>query len=408
MYLAHLSDFHVTEGPHLADQREVLNRIVDTQNTPDAWLITGDMYGTTVPHRSTPAERDVLYPVIKRMAEVAPVVVVQGNHDHALDLQGLRHLGGMYPVQVHTKAATVSLITAGGPLHLYILPYPTKRWLLAGQKVPKGVEATQAAVERTLRALLEMWRLRIDKIRQEDPDEHHVLCAHVQIRGSKVGSGVVLAGQEIELTAQQLIDLGVDYGALGHLHTVQEAAPNHWYAGSLWNTAHSKTQQRRSYNTVGFGADQTTIVHWATNPREFLTLDYQWGETGWIKRPSPDFAASCEVRMRLVVPAQLVAGCPWEEEIARVKRAGAHRVISEKVIEPVLRIRSPEVAKALTIEDKMTAYWEGLATTPTPEDIGAALNCFADMQVYDDDELMAATAKLLTDTHRTTNDSTTP
>lgn len=408
MRLVHLSDLHVTDGPRLEDHRDTLDRVVSRglELRPDAWLLTGDLYGHTVPHRSTPRERSVLFPAVARMAAAAPVVVIYGNHDADPDLDALACLGSAWPVRVVKRAEAFAIPTPAGPLNVYGLPYPTKRWLLAGDVAPSGVQATQEAIQAALDALFTAWSARIRLGRRQRPDEPHVLAAHVQVRGSVTGSGVVLAGQEIEITADQLERLAVDYGALGHLHDRQEAAPRCWYAGSLWHTAHSTANQpERSANLVEIGgwigSPALEVKPIPSGCRPFVTLDYRWadrgdGSVGWCTwQGQPHEVYGAEVRMRLTVPAQHVAGCPWEAEIERVRGFGAHRIQAERVIEPVLRVRAPEVAEARTLEDKIRAYWPTLATPPRADEEAAALECLAELDELDDDQVAANTAALL-------------
>ena len=60
--VAHFGDLHIKEGDRLADQAAVLADMAMTLDVhrPDLIVIAGDIYGHTVPHRSTPAERGVL------------------------------------------------------------------------------------------------------------------------------------------------------------------------------------------------------------------------------------------------------------------------------------------------------------------------------------------------------------
>lgn len=437
MRLIHLSDLHVTEGPRLDDQAATLQGSVleASKLRPDAWLLTGDLYGHTVPHRSRPAERNVLLAAVRTMALVAPVVIIPGNHDHDEDVAGLENCApDCWPVKVVPRAAAFELLTPSGVLHVYGLPYPTKRWLLANE-APSSVEAAQRAVESKLATLLRLWAGRIARKRADKPDEPHVFAGHLQIRGSTVGAGVVLAGQEIELTRDQLHELGVDYGALGHLHDRQEAAPRCWYAGSLWNTSHSSAPMPgRSWQLVDIaptskglppapgggltwrmydpdGARQcVTVGAFPSKARRFVTLDYRWAQPDdeqvprWVRMPTVLTAANveggadvrdAEVRMRLVVPAQHVASCPWDDEIERVRKLGAHRVVPERVIEPVVRARAPQVAEAQTLDSKLVAYWSTLETPPTEAEQQAAIVALRTLRVSDDEQIEQDTDKRL-------------
>lgn len=429
MRLIHLSDLHITEGRRLDDHARILDRIVTEaiDTCPDAWLITGDLSGRTVPHRMTPRECAVLYPQLVRMAEVAPVVIDGGNHDHALDIESLRHLGGAWSIRVVTKAEAISLSTPSGVLHCYVLPYPRQGWLLEGETRPVGIEATRRMCDDRLAITLQLWQQRIARTRIQYPEQVHVFLGHVQVRGCRTSGGEVLAGQEIELTRGQLDELRVDYGALGHLHLRQETAARYWYVGSPWRNDHAETEDFKGWHLVDVGdwdpsdaQDQTwydegpsrqevRVIPMESRCREFVTLDYRWAQPEgedrprWTSGPASNSdpvpyvgpVQDAEVRMRLVVPHQHVAGCPWEAEIQRVRDLGAHYIQDERTIEPVLRVRSPAVAAAQTLPEKIAAYWETVGTEPTDEERAAALANLDELQTHDDEQIGALTRALL-------------
>lgn len=422
MKIAHLSDLHITEGPRLDDQRATLAHILGNlgEQRPALILITGDIYGRTVPHRSTPAERAVFFPFVRALSKLAPVVILYGNHDYEGDLEPLETVGARHPVRVVSRAERFVVNTPAGPAWLYCLPYPTKRWILAGGDAPRGLAEQQAEVEARLGALLQTWgqAIRAKRAGADDDGEGeedaiaapHILLAHVQVGGSLTSGGEVLAGQEIEIGAAQLSELPIDYAALGHLHLRQSPALRSWYPGSPWRNDFGELDAK-GYHLVtlgtALGADgrlPLAVEHVRTPCRNFLTLTYRWaadsddGAPRWVTRPTEAEIAKAkgaEVRMRLTVPEQWIAGCPWVEEQARVAAAGAHRVKVERVIEPRLRVRAPKVAAAHSLADKLRAYWGTLATPPDPAEQAAALLGLDELQTRDDAQIAADTRDLI-------------
>lgn len=437
MLLLHFSDLHVTDDHRLDDQARILGEIVDAGIAAgvQAWLLTGDVYGRTVPHRSAPAERAVVYPVIRRMCEVAPVVVTTGNHDYPGDLDTLRELGGAWgwPVHVVDRAQVVELRIPGGEVvDVFALPYPTKRWLIP-DAARLGVEELRVEVGRKLALLLSLWKARITREHDRAWKESRaprvsIFAGHVLVTGSRTAGSEVLAGQEIELGRDDLAGLGCDYVALGHVHARQELAPGVWYAGSPWLTDFGD-HGRKGFHLVKVGGRRIPAVEFVpTSHRELVTLDYRWdlardgeGSGAWYRsglaeleaelgtdgRSARSVLRDAEVRMRLVVPGQWAAGCPWDAEIERVKEL-AWRVVVERKVEPVLRVRAPDVAAATTPEEKLPAYWRTLATPPTKDEQGAALAALAELRTDDDDEIAAATASLLPPATETTDATATP
>lgn len=425
MRVAHLADLHVTGGARLDDQRSTIEAITDAIVIAgvDLILIAGDLFGRHVPHVSSPAERSVLYPAIVRMAQSAPVIVITGNHCHDLDVEGMANLGGAWPVRVITTPTVVEVQTMSGIAHLYCIPYPTRRALL-GDEVRGSVEEITAAMHARLTSLLALWGGRIGRRRATAPTEPHVLLAHLQVSGSRTSGGEVLAGNEIEVTRGELDGVPFDYGALGHLHLRQEVARRCFYPGSPWRNDFGETDAKgwhlveiaehldmialerealvaATQDFEGAGRLAYTVRHMPSPCRTFVTLDYRWSEVGgipgWSRRPTDAAIEACadaEVRMRLVVSVAHVGGCPWESELVRVG-ALAHRVQGERKVEPVIRVRAPEVAEAITDEAKMIAYFGVLATKPTDTEQGAAVAALRELASVDDEGVGTASAGVI-------------
>lgn len=408
MKALHLTDLHLTEGRRLADQEAVLRGIVEhgVRAQVDVWLLTGDLTGRTVPHRATPAERLVLYEALAAMCAVAPVVIVPGNHDEARDLAAARHVGvsiaddGCWPVHVLDGAGSTQIATPAGELVVYWLAYPTKRWLLQGLEV-RGLRETQAAVERRLEQLFELWSL--EEAARVDPSPS-VFVGHLAVAGGATSGGEVLASHELSVRAGALAQLGVCYGALGHLHLRQEVAPRVWYAGSPWRTDFGEREPAKVVHLVELvgsivPAKRTCHVDpIETGCRWLEALDYRWsaatedGTPGWSIYPSAEQLArvvGAEVRARLVVPEQHVASAPWEDELERLRRLGAAYVQAERVVEPVLRVRAPEVAQALDLPSQLRGYWRTLATDVVDGDAEVALELLGRLETLSDEEIAA-------------------
>ena len=402
MIVGHITDLHVQEGDRLADQVAILERAANDgiEAGVQLWLVTGDLYGKTVPHQSTPAERNAVMAWLRKLTMGAPVVIVRGNHDHGADLAGLEHAASTWPVRVCQTATYERVLTPGGWAHVYAMPYPLRSWLLRGEQAGATRTTTEAA-NAAMEARLSLWERQIRRLRKASPHEPHLLAAHVSVQGAALASGEVIPTNEISVAPHQLAELGVDYGALGHLHLRQEVAPACWYPGSPYRTDFGEREPSKWWHLVHLGGFGMTRVEGIdTRCRDFVTLEYRWsdrgdGTAGWTIRPLPDDLArvpGAEVKARLIVPAQHVAGCPWEAELAALREAGAHRLVTERTIEPAQRVRAPQVAAATDVPSKLRAYWSTLGTRPTDDEQHAALEALAQLGELDDVALAAALA----------------
>lgn len=425
--LLHLTDLHLTDGPRLSDQAAVLQHIA--AEAPrlgvQATIITGDIYGMTVPHRSTPAERAVLFPVVASLATLGPVVVVYGNHDHIGDLETLEQIGGTFdwPVHVVSVAKRLQLRTPGPDMDVYCLPWITKRWLLAGENAPRGAEDTRILAGQKIGELLKLWAA---QRRARAGQAVAVFASHCMIAGAKTSGGERLHGTDIEVPLQGIRELAPDVGLLGHIHKTQMVTERCGYGGDPYAVDHSETElktfcivdiadempvdlsgpERTEHVGPGIGGASThlRLSFMPSHSRRFVTLDWRWaadhedGAPRWVRRPTDEQIADvkdCEVRARLTVPAQWRAGCPWDAEIQILKDAGAHRIQIEAVTEPVMRIRAPEVAKAKTYREKLVAYWNTLASPPPDVDKASALELLAELETRSDEDIEADTGRMV-------------
>lgn len=438
MRLIHFTDLHLVQGKRLDEQRRILDTAVSIAAGlgPDAWLLTGDFYGHTVPHRSTPEEREVLFAAVARMADVAPVVALYGNHDYPRDLHPLANLGGElgWPVRVVDAGGELDVPTpCGRTLHLYALPYPRSTWVLQGADAPKTAQAADAEAAARLGRVLRLWGATVRARRAVAPGDAHVLIAHANVAGSATAGGEVMSGREVDLSAGDIDAGGFDYGALGHIHLRQEVALRAWYAGTLWRNDFSETdgkgwhlidvdvseedfeeptflsggeQQVLAASTKHYadGERHRVAVRWIrTDPRDRITLRYRWaadtedGAPRWVTRPNLDEhrLLGAEVRAMLVVPSQWATTCPWEEELAELRRRMVHDIEAYRTTEPSARVRAPAVAEAQTDEAALRAYWTTLGTEVVDTEQAEALRCLAELCDSSDEAIAAKTSMLL-------------
>ena len=346
--------------------------------------------------------------ILTRMATVAPVVIVQGNHDSALDVALLSNLGGDWPIRAVSELTdprdfAFDVLTPNGVAHLYVLPWPTKKYLLAGEDAPRGVVEGNLAVQEALGGVFQSWAMRIRRARQRAPGEPHIGLAHLSVAGAVTSGGEVLSGHDIEVSRAQLESIGVDYGWLGHLHGDQDVAERWGYPGSHTRNDFGEVEAK-SARLVTLGAPgpdgrlSLTVDRIPSRCRSLQTLVYRWaadtddGVPRWTAHPAAaELArvADAEVRMRCTVPEQWAPSCPWAEAVERVRAAGAVRIVEERKTEPTLRMRAPAVAAAQSDPERLIAYWGVIASPPSAPEQASALACLADLATMDDETIAA-------------------
>lgn len=76
--------------------------------------------------------------------------------------------------------------------------------------------------------------------------------------------------------------------------------------------------------------------------------------------------------------------------MARVRAAGAWRIVEERKTEPTLRVRAPAVAAAVSDDERLRAYWDVVASPPSESEQASALACLAELVACDDETIAAA------------------
>ena len=247
MKLMHLSDLHLGKRVNgfsmLGDQQFLLEQLLDmaAAEKPDAVLLCGDIYDKTVPS----AEAVELFDeFLSRLAVLAPVCIISGNHDSAERLA----FGGrlLQKARVHVSPVydgtvkTVELSDAFGPVYIHLLPFlkiaHVRRFFPDAE-----LETTTDAIRTALSGID-----RLDGAR-------HVLLAHQLVTGSER-----CESEELSIGGSDNVDAavfdGFDYVALGHLHGPQRAGGDHIrYCGTMLKYSFSEADHRKSVTFAELG-----------------------------------------------------------------------------------------------------------------------------------------------------------
>ena len=227
MRLLHTSDWHVGKlmrGASRADEHRAvlaeMSRIAGDESV-DLVLVAGDLFETSAPG---PESEQVVYRGLLDLAQVAPVLVVAGNHDNARRLEAVAPLLTLGRVRVLTQVARpdeggVARFEAGGvPVQVAMLPFVSKRGIVRADALMRddAYQLSQAYTERLgvlVRALTHGFA----------GDTVNVVCAHAFAAGGTMGGGErsVHTIEDYSLSALAF-PVTAQYVALGHLHRSQD------------------------------------------------------------------------------------------------------------------------------------------------------------------------------------------
>jgi exonuclease SbcD len=355
--IALIADSHFDETSRLSECVRVHEWIADDIASRDVELVlhSGDVYE----RRSTPTERQAVADWLHRVASVAPVVIVRGNHDVVADLALLERLRTSHPIRVE-EGAGVHLVAGAA---VACLAWPRKAELLARIEQDQGAapEASSGIAASALRDVLRDMGMRL-----ADHDGPRLLLAHAMVRGSVTSTGQPLVGCDMELGLDDLALVRAHVIALGHIHRGQDwqfdGAPV-IYPGSPRRSNFGELESK-GYVILDF--DGARLLGWErieTPCTPMIHVDARWKNgPSWESVVGIDDwsqTKGAEVRFRYSVASDQRDAAKAEAEISRddMIEAGAVSIKVEEIVEAKAHARAPEIAAAPTLPEKLTALW---------------------------------------------------
>ncbi len=364
---------------------------------PDVFLIPGDLYDAD----STPDERSAAASFVGAVAEVCPVILVQGNHGRRRDLRILGKLRARHPVIIE-EAAGVHFV---GDAAIAAVAWPDRASIAA--MLGRGVPAE--TIDAKARAMMgEVFAGLGDTLRRHRGPK--VLTGHFMVDGALKGEGQPLRGAELAIGVDYFAQAHADIVIMGHIHKAQgwtvageplcaacgdvvpytgpaghmaggrscRARPGRWCEPSAARHPVPVLYTSSPYRvTYGEAADEPSILY----------AEIDDGKAAWTRLPTParqmhllrgiyldgrldvrvpETVRDADIRLRYDVPAaERAAGAIAAAELkGRLLAAGAADVQVEAVPEVLVRVRSPEVAAATTIEGQLQARWKLRGASP--------------------------------------------
>lgn len=238
--LVHIGDFHAKPDARNPDRYRALDQIIrEGLQLPElgAWLWPGDLNDG----RMSIDDKNALRLRVQQMAERAPVVICYGNHDLPGDLDFLAHLRAGFPIYViETPECLRIRLATGENATVFVLPYPTKAGLASLGVAPADVVDVAAGA---LDAIFIGAAAELEEQGGRDGDLT-LMIGHVNVAGSITSVGQPNIGHEIEIGTGHLERLGDIYKGLNHIHKGQQIA-GAWYPGSVCRLNWGEIEEKR-------------------------------------------------------------------------------------------------------------------------------------------------------------------
>lgn len=291
MRLLHTSDWHVGRTFHGADTLEALEEALGVlagivrERAVDVVLVAGDVFDSAMPAgRHVEALSRALAAIRDAGAEI---VLSSGNHDSPARLganAAFARAGGLHLSTAALDPASwrIELADEHGPVHVFAVPYLEPVALRAS--LPEAGIATQADAMR--------WAMDAVRASLADDPARSVVLAHCFAasvaddpdrleEADRLDDAARLDDAPRDITAGGLdvvpvsvLD-GVDYVALGHLHSRQELSPSVRYSGAPLHYSFRERSPERGGWLVELGADGLAGVEWVglPVPRALTTVE---------------------------------------------------------------------------------------------------------------------------------------
>jgi len=251
--ILHTSDWHVgrtIRGRSRAEEhRAALGEITGIAGADgvDLVLVAGDLFDVVAP---SPESEQIVFRALLDLAEVAPVVIVAGNHDHPRRLEAVAPLLELGRVRVGAalkrpdEGGVITVDTGSGETaRIALVPFVSQRAIVsAGDLMALDPDQHGGKYAGRLAGV-------IDKLTEDITlDQVNLVVAHLMVAGGTPGGGERSAHTIFDYAVSaQAFDGSLSYVALGHLHRAQRVpAPGPvWYSGSPLQMDFGEAEDRK-------------------------------------------------------------------------------------------------------------------------------------------------------------------
>jgi exonuclease SbcD len=360
------------------------------ENEADLVIFAGDAFKTRTPN---PTYQREFAHRIRDLSDIAPVVMLIGNHDLPPTMLKASSIEIYETLRVHNVIVgdnyeVFPVETKRGPVLVGTAPYPVRSRLLEDERnTGLTIAETDALLQARVNDILEDLAKEADKY-----DMPRLLTGHFSVSGAVFGSerGIML-GRDVSVLLSALADPRWDYVALGHIHKHQNltkdqpGVPPVVYSGSIERIDFGEEGDPKGFCWVELERHHTrwqfvpleecrpfvtlkADLRSAANPTEHVVkLIARHALDGAVVRVLLDFSPESEAR--------------FSENIVRdeLKRVGVYQVAGiRKEVEQAVRARLGASPEGLTAPELLERYFisKDIAEERREELLSAAQSIF--------------------------------
>lgn len=293
--ILHTADWHLGREFHGADLADAHQAFFDwlaeqiVEREVDLVVMAGDVFDRALP----PVKAIELFNEnVDRLAGLAPIVLISGNHDSVVRLS----YGPLLRPGLHLRSGTGGLgqplIFDDGPFPLAVYPIPYLDPITTAPELEAPESTHEAVIGSAVRASLE-------DLKSRPAGTRSLAIGHAFVAGSKDPEvsdserGIMIGGSE--QVPADVLD-GFDYVALGHLHRPQQVTERIRYSGSPLYLSFSEVGAEKSVSVVDLKADGNFNLETIPVPSAFRVVrlsgtledlleneDYAQYEADWLE-----------------------------------------------------------------------------------------------------------------------------
>lgn len=278
MKILHTSDWHVGRRIRGRDRseehRSVLAELVAIAASAEVQLVVvaGDVFDTSAP---TPVAERIVWRGLLDLAEVAPVVVIAGNHDNPARLEAVSPLLEMGRIIACSEPSPpdrggVAFYEKLG-IKIALLPFVSQRGVVRAEQI-MGSDPDQhaGAYEERIKRLIDALTAGMTT------DTVNLFAGHLTVHGAQEGGGERQAHIFGYAVPASVFPGHLSHVALGHLHRQQKVphGGSVWYSGSLLQLDFGEVEDRKGALLIeaapGLPSKVTTVP--LSSGRRLVTL----------------------------------------------------------------------------------------------------------------------------------------
>jgi len=345
--IAHTADLHFEDDDLLEETKKSAEFIIKTlkEIKPNLTVIAGDIIHSRQEHDSPALLEAALF--VKRLAELSPVFMIPGTRSHdGNNLEIFQQIRTDHELYVSSVAEYVGFSNG----HFVRKPESPEIQELLILSLPLTMGSTK---KDSVASILKKFQ----SIRKPPKS---ILVSHGTVKGIKAGSGYLLT--EVDYTAEELKETGVNLCLLGHIHKAQKV-DNIYYSGSIIRRNADESEEK------GFW------VHYLENEKSrFITIPTRQihrieisspEDIKLFKKINPAEGDALKVVVKLK-EGQVIKNLEYEIQ-KEFERFNGVKITIEKTIIPEHKVRIKGISKIPSLEEKCikTAEILGIPVTDT-------------------------------------------